>query len=911
MSKEVINELNRLIRNPRITFEKGLLETLNDTHLGFVSELNNMEVENGVVSNRLGTYNLLREEPNKSWVACASTLICGVSVLLLVDAVKREVHAIVEGLQGRLLPVYKHGIDPLIDNTLRLKFTEGSKFFINSTETDNHIYLFNNTTQAFRINKTSFIQFCKVWDKGDNVNLANQHIYSPTDNVGIYLDIQDISFKNTVVFAHKTDDDSIPLRGNWRYAELNKAGMIGKWSEIQNLGNEYHNYIFSTFDERPETLKVNDGRVEVRCVPTLNTSDGEQYFVWNNDTAESFLSVDYNPGIIWRPAVVLQTPNGNQWVSIINGHRFEPIPNTFTNDNGHLILRDVKPLLRNNNTDFFSFSVTAGSNEYSVDAGTSTASINLTEYYTRLFQGGYSLFTGDVQEEEIFGTVGSSPREFIMTEPPIMDGTTVTLTMNRTAVNTASGISFFPFSTTGQNTKAFILERQLLADMIEDDTAPFGFSLIGLNNDAEALTGAWNSAGLPDYSERQLYKVRGELPTSGASLDTIEIFGTAVDTFLEIEGESVFRIYLCKIATIGSSVANTIHYAKAVMKPEKEISETANTILYDRNYNTWDLITASFNIEAISDDTLAVEFPNSNEAHYAVIAQRSEIPQNTGFVVWHENKIIGKTQKVFWEFRPKYFLGPTGFPVQNSSTQFVRNFTIKYMPILRTEGRTLFEYPYNIDEFTETINYPQHLVINNGIIYAVQNNNIYTGIAERGVLTARLGSFDTIYAMEKLYGSAVVFHKEGIVWIAPGGGFRQFPTHDMKSHKVIATTSYGGSAYVVTDTNEVYKLRIVVTDDGSLIPEKSLISGAIVEHNFGAYPKMTACGGIVWIGHGDTVLGFENGVWSRKYKYPHKTIAHLTHKNDELVVVFGEYEPALLISSEFPPSELTPPLEEF
>ena len=80
---ELVNELNRYLKTPTVTFEKGLMQTDNDSVLGYVSDLKNMEIDNGVVSRRSGNRYLSNPDVTNKYIFMKELIVNGVGHVII------------------------------------------------------------------------------------------------------------------------------------------------------------------------------------------------------------------------------------------------------------------------------------------------------------------------------------------------------------------------------------------------------------------------------------------------------------------------------------------------------------------------------------------------------------------------------------------------------------------------------------------------------------------------------------------------------------------------------------------------------------------------------------------------------------------------------------------------------------
>jgi len=245
MSKDaVINELNRYLKTPSLTFEKGLMQTDNDNVFGYVSDLKNMEVRNNIIERRKGSQYLSNPLVTNKFIFLEEIVVSGVHILLGIND-KKEVCAFVDKWTEIQFPVYKKGLGTLTTDSYKFSFERGEKFWL--LEDNNFYKIVNDSGDTYRINKHGYIQFMSIESDAKVTNNTNYKPHQMTDDAR-YERAPDITL------VQDTTKQTPEIRGDVRIADINRAGYRGLWSDPLYLTDWESTYIakmkssFLTYD---------------------------------------------------------------------------------------------------------------------------------------------------------------------------------------------------------------------------------------------------------------------------------------------------------------------------------------------------------------------------------------------------------------------------------------------------------------------------------------------------------------------------------------------------------------------------------------------------------------------------------------------------------------------------------------
>jgi len=941
-------ELERLLRNPKITFEKGLLNTPNDSFLGYVSDLKNMEIEDGVVQNRLGSYHLIPSTNDYSWLSITEHLVCDVQVLMLINR-QREVYFVIEAFPERLIPVYKYGVDPLSDDSFRLKFYDGTKFHV--VENKQYLYIYSNTGTGYRIDKVNFIMFANTYDHGEYVDLA-QNIIDHDDSleIGAYVVIDDMTFHGNVdIKAVPAEYKSVPIRGKYRYAEVNKAGITGQWSDPFDLGSEYGKYLFSRYGGT--AVRLTDGDKLL----SENTLDGfglevkaDQYtaFVNSEGIVEDFdqFAVDASANYEWASATLVVKQNGSGEVVFASTGETETETTSdqlyITDSNGCILVKDLTEVtpLDSAYCAIASVEATTPASEYfTVDlvpyyvdsADTSADAITFSEKYWKKRVG--ELVVIPNLEATIEGT---APTEVATKYEVVSVGHSASsvilklkaaATVSFTTYTYSSGDYFLVYSPTyGLNATT---EGQYMMPLSSVETGYTGdyqglialaqYKKVGTNAIPQfsdgMVFGCLNNPLTHDYSGRKKYIVSvPESITEGASSTPFRFYDDRTTPGDALADGDPVQLYSCKVAALRTA----LWPAKAAYIFNKEalfLDTSLVTLMKERDVNTWDYGLSSVEYVKISEHlNVVIGLAESSNNSDVVLLQEAdglnELFLKNGFKVWHDGNIICESQKVFsLNKRPQYSLNAISTRLSQRYLESTSAFDIRFASAASLTLSSILSYPYEIDEFVKEIRQPDLMCVGSGSLFVVeQDGAVQIGSLSDMLLRKKVDVPYSVVAMEPVGGGVVIFGEKEINYITDDGAYRYIDTTSVRSSKIIATASGAGSAFAINENNDVIVLATQYSETGQPYVVLNVISRALKSVAFASDASMTFCRATLWIASDDSIYGFSDGVWSKKYQWDGKHIKNIGTLGGELVVSFEDfYEPSYW----WDPVDPKPPIE--
>jgi len=284
---EILNELNRYLKTPSITFERGLMQTDNDSMFGYVSNIKNMTIEDNSIERRKGSKFLSDPDITNKYIFLEELTISGVHILFAINE-HREVSAMIEQWEEQPFTVWKKGLFELPENLgdgFQFKFSRGQKFWV--IEDNKYYKIINDFGDACRINKHGYIQFAKTANVSPQYFYPQETIEDARDEdfkeIGLFLELTDVSHKPAPQFTFVKDStgQTPELRGDVRVASVNEAGHTGLWSDPHYLMDWRSVYVskskgimfeYDTIEESSKMVNAGFMTTKSAIVPCVSAS---------------------------------------------------------------------------------------------------------------------------------------------------------------------------------------------------------------------------------------------------------------------------------------------------------------------------------------------------------------------------------------------------------------------------------------------------------------------------------------------------------------------------------------------------------------------------------------------------------------------------------------------------------------
>ncbi|HQJ59619.1 MAG TPA: hypothetical protein PKV35_01380 [bacterium] len=250
----VRNELIKLIRMPKNTFQNGILKSDNDNVNGFVSDLNNCEIDGLSVKARYGTKCLENPVVPRRWALFFSEKIAGSEILFGVTA-NGKIYAMNDMYPEKLFIVNKTGFtrfiykdpDQIVTTPVQsyeAMFERGSVFW--HIPGIDSFSIVNNYGDSFTIAKSGSIQFMYESNKNHTINTVGRlrscrtrspYVAGIEQKFGLYIDITYTrkQFARPFFFCDAPMNKYTAIRGNVKVAPVDDSGRLGELSQAQFL----------------------------------------------------------------------------------------------------------------------------------------------------------------------------------------------------------------------------------------------------------------------------------------------------------------------------------------------------------------------------------------------------------------------------------------------------------------------------------------------------------------------------------------------------------------------------------------------------------------------------------------------------------------------------------------------------
>lgn len=856
MSKDLIRQIQKLSRTPKITFEKGLMRTENDNQLGYVSDLTNMEIENGTVRRREGS-RLINDNTDKLyWVLLETIEITGTKMLIGIDT-QRDVYCWLEQWPEYNFKLCRKGMHRPYHRTTsadyHLHFTRGEKYWIISN--DDYYWIINDYGDAHRLNRNGYIQINEELTGFGPVNLNSlydSHFDPSNTDLAVYVEIAEATNHAAPSDFYLLDDyneNVVPLRGLVRTAFKNECNVISTFSEPQVLP-EYRRVAVSIVDG----INADSNRWNAKYGGIAYTSDSSSFYILRSGSVTA---------AVYYGVTAAATAGGDRRNVTSNETR----------------------------TDFnYNLLYVAGSAEVYSSAGSawnSWSSVTDDTYYLAPFSYriGTALFSGLEQTATMTGFLKiDSIAGYIETE---------------------ESSSFTGFGDRLVEITDVLTSSQLAWPML--DLATGGGSVV---------TTAYTSQVTRVYSPSNSGSVARLYQITGLDLDEdltrnqrILLQDTAGASMAKFNG----AVYNALVRVNWNTSTNQVRFTDAALKYD------ANSIHFGSKYgfnhiefDTWGSYTQyapiytgnlAQHVTSVDPLTQTAYFQTGQYTHeYYLVNNQGEtssyLTYGSQFVVWNDGNIVSESQigigsvaEYYYQlsannttnnFASTTYLGTAAVRLVNEPVTGVAGAGLhkRYMPITSLEYSSLRAYPYGINDARQVLRNPQHLAMNNGRLYVVQKGDLWIGATDL-LLYNRLDLSYTVYHMVAFWDGVLLFGSTGIYYLDSKGKERF-----IENKKARVVTKGDEGVFFIGDDNKVYVARMIVGETGNPYVQISEISQLQYDIEWGAKPQMLYVKDTLYIKTDKEVYGWKKGIWNLKYSFDDREIDMIANFDDKLVVFF-------------------------
>ena len=821
----VIDELNRYLRTPPITFEKGIMQTDNDNVLGFVSDLKNMDVKNNHVERRKGSRFLSDPLITNKFILLEELVICGAKILVGITE-KREVFAFTDKWVETQFPIYKKGMFHLPNNdSFKLDFQRGEKFWL--LEDNKYYRIVNDFGDAYRINKQGYIQFMSVTAEVDDLTKfrpAQQQYDSRYDNtdedytgIGLFLDVEDITLEDAPEMYFIDDHSSATpeIRGDVRVAHVNNAGHRGLWSDpvflsdwkstyISKMEGSYIGYnkdLDLMFSSSSGGIITKSDGINRYLKPTPTTSISGSWTIF--DHTYIIAEDSFQNATIWEKNVSMVFDKANKRVYFYFDSASSSLDLTTAITDTFIQFTDIRFLN---------------------DEDGSGATLQVVGYPKR---------------EESFDMIctleGLKPSSTIPTTY-----TSKVSNVIEVATSTASK-QWFSIKLNDFNYNAYVeatADVDYEIDMKEGSTYYFQDLIGGVATATIKL--------IANGSDWNLAKSCFELDSGDLSLMEASVF------------------YKCRGLDLWEKVDS--------------LSEPPDPVAFDNQNIYYDLIgSAQEELIAVPDEGLL----DACKDRFAV--------WNDGFIKGTSQKFMSDTgDNPLYDYTDtvtksydKDNLGLTGRVVNQPPLQP----KLGHMPIISMRDTKISRRFHKLNFFEEIIRDPQHVATNAGVLFVVQGARIWLGNIDSMLLTGNIDIDFTVEHMQPLYNGVLLFTNKGLKLLDGRGGISSVNVSGINSDRFRATVSGAAGVFAVSTEEEVVFVHMIFNGDARPYAKADSLSGATYAIQWSGDPQMKFIKDTLWIARDYDVWGFRAGGWKSKHVFEQK-INRISSFHNELVISF-------------------------
>jgi len=235
----------------------------------------------------------------------------------------------------------------------------------------------------------------------------------------------------------------------------------------------------------------------------------------------------------------------------------------------------------------------------------------------------------------------------------------------------------------------------------------------------------------------------------------------------------------------------------------------------------------------------------------------------------------------------------------------------QFMSFTKPIYQTLRKVARAYSPATELLHDVRDIASNGATLCAVRSNRLWLGSSLTLLLEKQLELSGYIYSVDSFMDGFVVFTSSGGYFLNVSGAFNRINGMTETTSSVVMSYNAISAVYGVDAMGRVVVVSQKEIFEGTVVKSYSIISQAINAHKFSSDTVMTEVDGVLYVGDGDTLYGYRDGMWITEQKftqtisdvvYP-KHIHMMTPLEDKLVISFYDYpsEETLDFSTEIDP----------
>lgn len=818
----IFKQLLQVIQNKR-RINKGIVRRPLENTDGFVSNLYNYELDDGVAKVRLGT-RVMNAETDDLWYTLDSFRIGDMDILIGINY-KREVWAWLDKWPETNFKVcnsspfvryQKKSSGGDFSETRQLIFQQGNRFWL---EEDNlGIIIINDYGEAYRIIKKGSVRIEE--DGTEFVTSRTSNVYKSGSVLRLYLDIKNATNKVFDREFYLMDDKKKAgwrIAGDVRMAYVNEMDIVSELSEPINL-NEYQHVmasLFPIFDVDPNEFAINVKRL---------VKDGAIA-----DNGSRIYEGQYNSG---SGGIQLAATSGNTWNLSIPGTEEEA---------------DALMIAVYGDSGF-------------ADKGSGYASPTKVDIPEGLYlcvnmpfhpfcrlnttnpdAGQYTRFTMEAETGQLRYSVVKQVKSVITSFPRI---------------KRSSSNYVYP-----EDEKGNVLPYDLTL------TTVTGTEWLKLSDTP------------PEQWKRKARQIK--ITDSAPFNDMFLKFnGLLLQTSEPIKIKRVGNTYLFPESVIrGFEFPVYDGQATLLSKGYFDTWTVAgeSVILIKEDFNE-DKMSSAPATSAVSEFDVAIRGTK--------IDYFTEVAKNFRIALWNNDSILAKSQRFFYDNSTREIVYESYGEIDTSYFNWglkTQNMRTGASPVVAMDNTGIRKISMPLPLVRRAMRNPQHVSVSGGKLYVVEDNKLWFGSSAELMLTNEVELQSGVYGIAEFDSGVVVTTKSGMFYVAEGQ-YQKVYNSDGVVASFIAPCSGG---CIAVEDKDVYLVTKHVTDSGSWYPALQEIGTPISEVNFVGSLKSTSIGYKIYLADDWNVWVFnlKTKAWSGVFNYGSK-IQKVFRFNNKLGVSF-------------------------
>ena len=811
-------QIIRTIQN-KIPIRGGLIRKSRETEQGFLSDIHNFVLEDGVLKFREGT-RVMAETDNELWFDIQSFKFGDTEIVLGLNY-KRELWGWLSKWPETSFKIcdsshfkkkkYKHVINGTTKHNNHFSFKRGNKFYM--LEDNYSVIIINDYADIYRLMKNGVFKITADNDNSDTIQQARDDIDMIVGR--IYLDIKNATnkvFEQRMYIGDEQIKNSHRITGETRFAWVNELGVISELSDPEYIDG-YRHVVVSPFP----ISKARNKNISTGGLVLYQGTAKQDMRVWEHTKYAGWsIALGSMVGNKWQPT--LSYNKGADVNGLLMAVKDPVYHKDLDSGTEHPFPKGVYLVL---------YAKPSGiGNTVPIQVEDKNYNYNAISFEAR------NIKSGEMHWFE-FPVLGMDSDSFPAPVPVSMDDvipldTTETVELDKTKISMVKQdgsykSQYIKLSNT-YDADLFKEERHVV---VHDDHHMIVFKgnmyfikdfQVSTDSTSNMLNVEWHKYSIRAIEIQQNLSVFGQTYWSNGGYDTWSYKGWW-------QSVSISYVDLNKyMATL------TAH---------------------------------------VGDSDIALNSSEDDIREYMANADNR-------FAIWNNSHIQGISQRFFFDDSGIVYEG-NFWEEEGNLNEMKDKLQIGYAPLMTLDYTGMRRIPMPMPMIRRAMRNPQLISMSGGKVYVVEDNKVWIGSVDDFMMIDYLEVHSTINHMATMDAGVVLATRTGLFYLEAGQGTKQVIGGENIMSKYLTPCSGG---VLSVDGREIHIVYKHVTETGAWYPAVSKINKALTEINLEGEIKSVSIGSKIYVADDWNVwiYDMENKVWAGKEHYENRIHRLFVHR---------------------------------